>query len=348
MAGSWDPTALPKQPGLYINYVQTAAAQISGGARGTVAIPLLAYAGGSAVAETFYTVESVSQANELFGAANVKSIELALQGGARDVLVYTMPDSPVAADYTDMRAAFDTRPFNVFVFDGEYSVTEQAATKTWVAASRSAGKHFIAVIGGDATTDADPTAGNSRSTLNDDDYIVNLISGVQINEDTLTSSEFAPWVAGLIAGTTINRSITYVQVPATDVTKRLTNTQFDAALTAGSLVFVNDGAKVKIMQGLTTSGAKIRSIRARQAISTDITTTAADSYIGKLNNNADGQATLIVAIKAYLETLEADDVLTAPVVMLDPARPSVGDSVFLVVSYAEVDSMERIFMTINI
>jgi len=345
--GSWDPTALPVQPGLYINYVEAAAAQIRGGARGTVAIPLLTY-GANATEKTFYTVETEKQAVDLFGAANVRSILLALQGGAKEVLVYTMPDEPAVADYTAMRDAYDARQFNVFVFDGEYSTVQQAATKTWVAANRTAGKHFIVVIGGDATTDANPTQGDARSTLNSDDYIVNLINGVVIGSDTLTSSEYAPWVAGLVAGTAINRSTTYTVALVDDVTKRLTKLQVDAALLAGSLVLVHDGEKVKIKQGLVTSKKKIRTIRARQAISTDISRTAEDNYIGKLDNNDDGRVALIVAIKAYLERLELNGVLSAPLVGLDPQRPSGEDSVFLLISYVPVDSIERIFITVNI
>lgn len=348
MSGSWDPTALPIRPGLYINFKEAAAAQIKGGARGIVAIPIKAFAGGTATAKTFYTVENETDATALFGAANIQSIKFALQGGAKEVLVYTLPASAAAADYADMRLAFDTRPFNVFVFDGEFSASEQAAAKTWVAASRSDGKHFVVVIGGNATTDADPTQGNARSTLNADDYIVNLISGVTIDGTAYDSSKFAPWVAGLIAGTPINRSVTYAQAPANDVTKRLTNSQVKAALQAGSLVLVHDGEKVKVEQGLVTSKKKIRSMRARQAVSTDVTKTAADAYIGKIDNNADGQAALISAVKAYLETLEASNVLTDLAVGLDPQFPSVGDSVFLLISYREVDSMERIFLTINV
>lgn len=345
--GQWDPTALPPRPGIYINFKEAAAAQINGGIRGIVAIPLLTYAS-TATAKTFYTVASESEAADLFGLANIKSILLALQGGAAEVLVYTMPASPVEQDYVDMREAFDTRQFNVFVFDGESDPTQQAATKTWVERNREEGKHFMVVIGGDATSDADPTQGDARSTLNNDDYIVNVTVGGVIGNETFTSAQYAPWVAGDIAGTPINESITYDQVPLEDVTKRLTNSQINAALAAGSLVFVNDGAKVKVESGITTSKKKIRSIRARQAIATDISRTGADNYIGKLNNNAAGQATLMIAIKAYLETLEAEGVLSAPMVALDPAHASVGDSVFLVISYTETDSMERIFLTINI
>jgi len=343
----WDPTALSPRPGIYINFKEAAAAAISGGARGTVAIPLLKY-GVKATAKSFYTVATEKEAADQFGLANIRSILLALQGGAKEVLVYTMPTTPAVADYVDMREAFEARPFNVFVFDGEFSATEQAATKTWVSRNRAEGKHFIVVIGGDAATDANPTLGNTRSTLNNDDYIVNVISGGTIGTTAYTSSEYTPWVAGKIAGTAINRSITYVPAPLEDVSKRLTNSQTEAALTSGSFAFFHDGEKVKVEQGITTSKKKIRAIRARQAVATDIARTAADNYIGKLDNNADGQATLIVAIKAYLEALEINGVLTAPYVALDTQRQSVGDAVFLTISYVEVDSIERIFLTINI
>ena len=39
----WDPMNPPIRPGLYTNFVDAAASQISGGARGIVAIPLNTY-----------------------------------------------------------------------------------------------------------------------------------------------------------------------------------------------------------------------------------------------------------------------------------------------------------------
>lgn len=345
--GSWNPTDLPKRPGLYLNFVEAAAAAIKGGARGVVAIPLLTY-GAGATAKAFYTVEKEKEAQDLFGAANTASIRLALMGGAKQVLVYTMPAEPTAEDYVDMRDAFDARPFNVFVFDQEADASEQDLTKAWVARNRDEGKHFAVVFGGTAEEDADPAAGNARTTRLKDDYVANLIDGGKVGTTTYSSAEYAPYIAGLIAGTAINKSITYAQVPLDDVNKRLTNAQITAALEAGSLVLVHDGEKVKVEQGLMTSGKKIRAIRARQAIATDITKTAADAYIGKIDNNPDGQAALISAVKAYLERLEASNVLMNPAVELDPQFESVGDSVYLLISYTEVDSMERIFLTINV
>lgn len=348
----WDPTALPIRPGLYTNFEKAAIAQITGGARGTVAIPLKSYAG-QATAKTFYTIEREGDALILFGQANITSVKLALQGGAKEVLVYTMPtidgvDVTEAEAYAETRLAFETRPFNVFVFDGEISSTEQDSTVTWVEQNRTEKKHFMFVTGGNATDDQDPTVGNARTTRLSDDYVVNLIVGASVSDAEYSSGQYAPYIAGLIAGTPINKSITYAQIPVDDVNKRLRNSEIVTALQAGSLVLVHDGEKVKVEQGLTAAKSKIRSIRARQAVATDIEKTARDHYIGKLDNHIDGQVALISAIKKYLETLEDNSVLTGPIVKLDPQRESKGDQVFLAISYTEVDSMERIFLTIYV
>ncbi|MFD2671037.1 phage tail sheath subtilisin-like domain-containing protein [Marinicrinis sediminis] len=345
--GTWDPTAIPVRPGLYVNFVEAAAAQIQGGARGTVAIPLLTYSG-TAQEKQVYTIEKEQQAVELFGAEHIRSIKLAMQGGAKEVLVYTMPAAPLAADYTEMRGTLDTHLFNVFVFDGEFQATEQTAVQSWVAQNRTEGKHFMVVFGGDAAADSDPTVGNSRSTSLNDDYVVNLINGVKLDDEVLTSAEFAPYMAGLIAGTAINRSITYTKVNGLDVNKRLTNAEVKTAIQAGSLVLVFDGEKVRVEQGIASSKKKIRAVRARQAVATDVTKTASDAYIGKIDNHADGQAALMAAIKAYLERLEASNVLQDIDVQLDPNQSSTGDQVFLAISYQEIDTMERILLTVNV
>lgn len=351
--GQWDPTSLPIRPGLYINFIEAALAQITGGARGVVAMPLFDY--GTAPAGKFTTIETEKQATDLLGTTNNDAVLRTLAGGAKEVLVYTVPTNADAEQmYIDMRDAFEARPFNVFVFPGEVSATEQDATLAWCKRNREEGKHFMVVFGGTAAEDQDPSVGNARSIRLADLYSVNLITGVVLSDGSeLTSAEYASYIAGLIAGTPINKSITYTDIPVVDVTKRLRNSEINTALTSGSLVLVHDGRKVKVEQGIVTKSdatkrGKIRIIRGRQAIATDIPATACDHYIGKVDNNEDGQMALINAIKAYLETLEVNNVLIAPIVTLDPQRPSVGDSVFLVISYVEVDSMERIFLTINV
>lgn len=351
----WDPSNLPVRPGLYINFVEAAVAQISGGARGIVAIPLKQFDGGTAVAKKFYTVDNETDAAALFGADNIQSIKFALAGGAQEVLVYTLPEidgTNVTEDeaYTEAREGFEAYPFHVFVYDGEVSAAQLSAAVDWLKQNREERKPFMFVAGGSAADDQDAAAGNTRTATLADEAVVNLITGVTIEGVDYSSGQYAPYIAGLIAGTPINRSITYTVVPVDDVTKRLRNSEIVTALQAGSLALVNDGENVKVEQGLTTGKKKIRSIRARYTIATDIEKAARDNYIGKLNNNADGQAALISAIKAYLETLENEDVLILndKSVVLDPQYPSTGDTVYLAINYQEVDSMEKILLTISI
>lgn len=355
--GTWDEISLPIRPGLYLNFKEAALAAIAGGPRGVVGMPLFTYAGDSTPGK-FYTIEEEADAVDLFGAANAKQVVRVLAGGAKEVLVYTVPELIVpedaSAQYIKLRDEFEARAFNVFVYPTEVAPLEQDATVTWTDRNREEGKHFMFVMGGTAEEDQDPTVGNARSVRCKSDYVVNLINGGLDSEgNELHSGVYAAYIAGLIAGTAINRSITYAELPLADVNKHLKNSEIVEALSSGSLVLVNDGKKIKIEQGVVTNSdatkrGKIRIMRARQAVATDIPTTARDRYIGKIDNNPAGQAALISAIKAYLETLELNNVIMSPAVVLDPKRPSVGDCVFLAVSYVEVDSMERIFLTVNV
>ncbi|WP_231929037.1 phage tail sheath subtilisin-like domain-containing protein [Brevibacillus sp. SKDU10] len=264
------------------------------------------------------------------------------------MLVYTMPKEQTAEAFIEMRDSFDTRTFNVFAYDGAVDSAEIDATVAWVKRNRTEGKHFVYVTGGTAADDADPKVGNARSKKIADSYVANLIVGGVVNGKEYPSCEYATYIAGLIAGTPINKSITYARLPLDDVNKRLTNAQINEALEAGSLVLVHNGDYVIVEKGQLTSGAKIRKIRGRQAINTDIVKTAASDYIGKIDNNRDGQAALIAAIKAYLELLGKSNVLEDPVVTLDPEFESKGDAVYLYIAYIETDSMERIFLRIHV
>lgn len=355
-AGTWTGTEQKRRAGIYINFIKAATAQITGGARGVVGMPIFNYAG-TAEAGKFYTVEGEKDAKELFGSAGAEPILRVLSGGAKEVLAYAVAQIQIPEngyDFTAIRDEYEARDFNVFVYPEEVEPAEQDAAKAWTVRNRNEGKHFLFVVGGAVDEDQDVKVGNARSIRMKDDYVVNLINGVILADGSeLHSGLYASYIAGLIAGTPINKAITFVELPVVDVNKRFKNSEIESALISGSLVLINDGRKVKIERGITTNSneqslGKIRGTRARQAVATDIAYTAADNYIGQLDNNADGQAALISAIKAYLEMLEGENVLSEPLVTLDPNFQSVGDSVYLAISYVETDSMERIFLTINV
>lgn len=352
--GIWDGIEQKIRPGIYF-LISEAVAAITGGERGVVAIPLFSFTGTAKKGE-FYTIESEKDAIATFGVEGAKPVTRVLAGGAKSALVYAadvkVPELP---DYAAIRDLYEARAFNVFVYPTEVSADEQDAMTAWTKRCREQeGRHFFSVIGGTVAEDQDVAVGNARSQRCKDEYVINLINGAITGAgDELHSGIYAAYIGGLVAGTPINKSVTYAELPVADVNKRFKNSEIESALKAGSLVLVNDGSRVKIEQGITTyksesKRGKIRVQSGIQAILTDISTTVAAAYIGKVDNNDAGQTAIINAVKLYLETLESQNVLTNPTVELDPDNASVDDRLYLVLSYVEVDSMEFVYLKINV
>ncbi|WP_128893617.1 phage tail sheath C-terminal domain-containing protein [Longirhabdus pacifica] len=361
--GTWDPLDLPTRPGLYMNFEQAAIRQITNGERGVVALALTTYVG-TAVEDNVYTIYNIAQAEDKFGVQYIRPIKLALLGGAERVLVYTLKpsqsqpmfehDSETANaaqyDYDAMREALSKWNFNVFVDTPQaFKYTETAA---WVNKCKDElGKHFLAVVGNKNNDDSlkNPMAATT------DDYMVQLANGMEFEGVKCSARQFAPYIAGLIASTPLNKSMTYHRVLGEQLNYTYSHSEVVNGLNSGHLILTAGKSGIRVEQGITKSKAKIRSIRTRQAVATDIRRTAEDNYIGKLNNDADGQSALIAAIQSYMEVLENNNVLTNFQVGLDPtyhgntaANKSEPDTVYLSISYDDIDAMERIFLSVSI
>jgi hypothetical protein len=358
--GSWTPGVDKIRAGIYTNFVEKASTRVSGTTGGVVAIALITYSG-IAQPNTIYEFKA-TDGNEVLlttlGTDGAAVIKLAFLGGATTVLVYTVgKTNGTDPNYEAAFSSLNTRAFDVFAFSAPVPDSVLTSAVAWVKSNREeVGKHYLAVFGGDATADADPTKGNARSTLVKDRYSVNLIVGGVIDDVTYPSGALAPYMAGIIASTPLNQSITYMTTALTAVNVRLTPAQINTALSAGSLVLTdNDDGTIIIERGITTEidsivagSNKIRKVRTNIAIVTDISASANASWIGKVNNNPDGQATVIGGVKSYLNELVKSNVLFAdPLeVSLDPDHPSDGDQMFLFLRYKEVDSAEEIYLTI--
>jgi len=363
---AWSASDLPVRPGVYTNFEDLAEQPLQGGIRGVVAIPLQNY-DGEAEPGKVYTIERRSEAYDLFGVENSRSIELALGGGASLVRVYTMPEPEVPEDpeepepevmeepqtvVTNMLETLETEDFNVLVLDGQHDQETQMAAKEAVNEWKDADKHVFLVIGGSAEDDEDYTKGNTRSGLFEDDYVVNLINGVEINEEVYNSATYAPYIAGMIAGLRLNETLTYKTVPANDVNNRLRNSEIVESINAGSLVLVNDGRNVKVEKGITTTGEFIRSIATRHAILNDLPIILSTNVVAQIDNNEDGRETVVSMIKRYLETLVSDGAISGdqgeePTAYVDPENPPQRDAAFFVVEYTDAYTLERVFLTVK-
>lgn len=269
-------------------------------------------------------------------------------------------DDVANTHYTDALDAFEGTPINWLALDGISDASLHTSVRTWVNRLRNEGKKVKAVIGGTTSDDEDIDNANTRSTGINHEGIVNVGTGAKVYGAVVSSAQMAAQVAGMAAGKRLDDSVTYDTVVAIeDVVPRLTHSEIVGAINAGTLVFVHDGNRARVETGINTltsyaahqdpTWSKIRVMNTLDAISDDITAAAGQSFIGRVNNDEDGQAALLAAISAYLEVLANRGAIGPEFsVELDPNNPPVGDSVWVLIGCTPLDSMERIYLTVEL
>ena len=142
-----------------------------------------------------------------------------------------------------------------------------------------------------------------------------------------TAEEYCSRIAGFIAGTPFNMSITYGTLNDLSNCNRLTVAEQDEAVDAGKLILMHDGEKVKIVRGVNTfktttktksiSFKKIKIVNIMNLIYDDLVKTIRDEYIGKFNNDYDDKCILVTAINAYFMNLVTQSVITSGECQID-------------------------------
>ncbi|MEN6325789.1 MAG: phage tail sheath subtilisin-like domain-containing protein [Syntrophomonas sp.] len=274
-------------------------------------------------------------------------------------------DGVVAQDYTNWLAALETQLFNLLALDGISDGAIHTSVSAWIKRVREEGKGIIGVFGGSAADDiaADAVAkATARAAGFNHEGIVCVGVGANLDGTDYSSAQVACYVAGLIGGQKLSESITYAATPFDDVTRRWTKAEMEQAVTGGVYLLFHDGRIVKglrgvnslvtLRQGQNNSWKKVRAIRVMDAINVDLQTTAEANYIGKVNNTAEGRASLLGAFKTYMQLLGMDGVIetTGFDVYLDPdyygATAKVtpeADQVFTKWEARLTDVMEQIF-----
>lgn len=250
-------------------------------------------------------------------------------------------------DYTDFLAACETQMFHTVAFPVA-DPTLKVSFATWVKKLRDdEGKKITGVV---ADYDADYEG------------MINVKNGVVLNDGAkLDALAVVPWVAGATAGASMVDSLTYTAYEgAVDAYPRLTNTGYISALTKGQFVFQFDGEKTKVEQDINSlhtyeqdkneQFSKNRVIRVLDNINNDLLRTFSESYVGKVDNNADGQALLKQAVVdgylATLQTAKAIQNLDRENDFVIDEKKSVGDEVWATVGVQPVDSMEKFYFNV--
>lgn len=345
MSGTW--TSQNKiLPGAYINVRTSEPLSITPGDRGTVALLQELSVGDEG--EIYTVTASENNWPEEVTAADKKLVAEALKK-AKTVLVCKLPAQHTVSNVKNVLEKLKTVEFNTicYPYDEEAAEIKTAITE-WITGMREEeGIKVNAVL---ANVDADSEG------------IINVVQGVILSDSTkLTAAETTAWAAGVTAGASVTTSNTgMAYTGAIDVSPRMTKSQMEAAVKAGKFIFKVDSTQnvtvVSDINSLTTFTpekgkvmSKNRVIRTVDGIANDVTSIFEGSYVGKINNNEDGRSMLKAALVDYFSTLQ--NIGAVQNFDTDDVTISAGtdsDAVVVDIAVQPVDSIEKIYMTVNL
>jgi hypothetical protein len=191
--------------------------------------------------------------------------------------------------------------------------------------------------------------------------VISVKNGVILSDGTvITSDKAVAFVAGATAGADINQSNTYSTYDgAVDVNIRYTNTDIEAAIKNGEIVFTTNNGRVIIEQDINTLKTftdekskdfrKNRVLRVLDGINSDVKLLWDMNYAGKGNNNDDGRNLFKKDVIKLLETMQGINALQN--VVAEDVTILAGediDSVLAIISAQPVDSMEKLYMEVEV
>ncbi|WP_020620263.1 phage tail sheath family protein [Paenibacillus daejeonensis] len=196
----------------------------------------------------------------------------------------------------------------------------------------------------------------------DHEGVVSVKNGVVLSDGSvIPAAEATAWVAGAIAGSQPNESLTYQGYDdAVDVDTRYTNTQIESALRNGEFLFTPSHGRAVVEQDINTlrsftpskgkAYGKNRVIRVLDGINNDFKRIFETFFLGKVDNTADGRNLLRNECNAYLTNLlelgaiQNFDAQTD--VIVEPGVDS--DAVVMSVYVQPVDAVEKIYMKVQV
>ena len=334
-------------PGAYINIQTNEPLSITPGDRGIVVILQEMSVGEN---KSMYTITALDAAWPESATAADKLLANEALKKAKTVIVYKLPETHSADDVTAALEALKTVQFNTlcYPYDGDPETANKTAIAAWVKAMRDdEGVKCQAVL---------------ANHVADSEAVINVAHGVVLADGTkLTAAQTTAWVAGATAGASITTSNTgAAYVGAIDVSPRMTKSEMETAIKAGKFIFKVDSAQnvtvVYDINSLTTTTVKKgkvftknRPIRTMDNIANDVTKIYEANYIGKVDRNDTGKALLKASIVDYcmelqrmgaIQNFETDDVQISD--------GSDSDAVMIELALQLVDSVEKIYMTVNL
>ena len=266
----------------------------------------------------------------------------------------TDPTVNIAA-YSTAFEVLEAYRWNVMAIDTE-DTSIQMMMQLFLNRIYQNGKFCMGVIGEPTTIDFE-TRLKHASAYNDYQMVYVGNGFTDISGNTYEGYLAAARIAGLIAGTPSNESITHTAITgATEVIEMLTNNQHERAIQAGVLMFsVSAANTVWVEQGINTlvlpgtkedeGWKKVKRVKVRFELFQRLNDTV-EVLIGRINNDPDGRMTVIQVSNGVCQTMVAEKKLLAGAhVEIDPDNAPEGDSAWFVVYADDIDALEKMYYT---
>jgi len=295
-----------------------------------------------------------SQANKYVTATKIAAGNGTLKAVANAGMTGGLDPTTTANDYLTALTSLEAIDWNVLVVDSEDSILF-TSIQAYIDRVRNAGKRVMAVLGQKTNVELSTRLTLARSF--NDPAIVFVVNGFSYADGTaIEGYEATGRVAGMIASADVTESLTHAVIQgATGLVGALSNTDIESALNSGALVFTLSSQKqVQIEQGINTfitptadlemGWRKIRRVRTRDTLIDRIGATW-DLLIGKINNDANGRATLMAAAQGVINEMINEGALIAGQIYEDPTNPPEGDSAWFIIQVDDTDSAEKLYLT---
>lgn len=253
-----------------------------------------------------------------------------------------------SAAYSTYLTNIEPYNFDSMLYDGE-DATVKTAMETFIKRVNTEVGRFSQLVEANATNP-------------DTRFIVNVCSGLVMNDGTtLTPKEAVWWVGGALSGATYANDLTNAAVPnAVDISPKMTHNQYVDAINAGKFVFNADDGTVRVeydINSLVTYTSEIgevyrynRTMRLCNTISNDLYKQFAQSYVGIVDNTEDGRRQYKSAIVKYLDQIQASGGIqnfngeTDVIVEAGEAK----DAVLITLAIETVGSTNKIYITLDV
>lgn len=346
MAGTWE-SQNKVIPGAYINVRTNEPLRITPGERGTVMMLFELSVGTDG---QIYNV--TAQESDLPAAATAEDKKLIAEAlkKAQTIKVYKLPATHTQENVETALKAIKTEKWDVLCYP--YDRKGDDAVKGIIAT-------FVKDMTDDEGVKIQAVLANYAG---DYEGIINVVQGIILSgNEKLTASQTTAWVAGVTAGATMYTSNTgMLYEGAVDVVPRMTKTEMETAIKGGKFIFKVDSSQnvtvVYDINSLTTVTidksqifTKNRVIRTVYGIANDVASIFESNYVGKVNNTEDGRSLLKAALVDYCNTLQTMGAVQD--FDSDDITISAGDAidaVVVTVAIQPVDSIEKIYITVNL